>query len=297
MRRSVGTDRVLTFERCLKHRQGDVEPLARVENFGGLILVLGLVEPDLSFDQALEQGHGGLGVLVHPVRAHGEVFLRVRLPNLGGGGGQVTDVVLDDARRPGITGGEGLHRAVLHALQGFRCRHLQQFHRLVGVHPSGGEPVADPDLLVGLGEGVGGLEFAALLLAELVEEARRRGFQVDGEVAILDAVRGRDAIALAHQHRQDHHRHLLAIGDRALADHLGHRQLPLAAIDATTGGAQHQVVAGGAPAGLLAEVHLQAMLGEEAFLHPDHQGGGFEDRDVAEADGLHLQVGVGHHHR
>jgi hypothetical protein len=35
------------------------------------------------------------------------------------------------------------------------------------------------------------------------------------------------------------------------ADHLGHRQLPLAAIDATTGGAEHQVVPGGGPACLL----------------------------------------------
>ena len=217
----------------------------------------------------------------------------MRFPDLGGGGGQVADVVLGDTHRPGITGGEGLHRAVLHALQGFRCRHLEQFYRLVGVDATGGQPVANPDLLVGLGEGVGSLEFAALLLAELVEEARRRGFQVDGQVAILDGVGGGDAIALAHQHRQDHHRHLLAIGDGAFADHLGHRQLPLATIDATAGGAQHQVVAGGTPARLLAEIHLQAVLGEEAFLDADHQGCGFKDRDVAEADGLHLQVGIG----
>ena len=67
----------------------------------------------------------------------------------------------------------------------------------------------------------------------------------------------------------------------------------MAAIDATAGGAQHQVVAGGTPAGLFAEIHLQAMPGEEAFLHADHQGCGFQVRDIPEADGLHLQVGIG----
>jgi hypothetical protein len=77
------------------------------------------------------------------------------------------------------------------------------------------------------------------------------------------------------------------------ADHLGHRQLPLAAIDASAGRAEHHVVACRPPVGLLGELHIKAMFGKEAFLHPDHQGGGFEDGQEAEADGLGVKSGAG----
>ena len=74
---------------------------------------------------------------------------------------------------------------------------------------------------------------------------------------------------------------------------MGHRQLPLATIDAAAGGAEHHVVTGCRPAGLLGQFHLEAMLGEEALLDAHHQRGRFEYGDVAQLDCGGFQLGGG----
>jgi hypothetical protein len=70
------------------------------------------------------------------------------------------------------------------------------------------------------------------------------------------------------------------------------RDKAMAAIDATPAGTQHHVVAGGTPVRLLGEIHLKPMAGEEALLHPNHQGGCLENGQEAEADGADLEVGI-----
>jgi hypothetical protein len=144
--------------------------------FFGLAVFVGIhllgLKLFLGFDQALEQGDGCLGVLVDPVGTDGQVFLRMHLPDLGRGGGQIAHVGLADPGRPGIPGGEGFHRAVLHALQRFWSGHGEQLHVPVWVHATGCEPVTDPEVLVGFWEGVAGTKLPTLFLAELLEEAR-----------------------------------------------------------------------------------------------------------------------------
>ena len=66
--------------------------------------------------------------------------------------------------------------------------------------------------------------------------------------------------------------------------------MPLTTINATAARAEYHVVASGTPAGLLGELHIQAVLGEEAFLHTDHQRRGLQNRHESEVDALCFQL-------
>ena len=75
-------------------------------------------------------------------------------------------------------------------------------------------------------------------------------------------------------------------------DQVGHGRQDVRAVDAVALGAEHQVVARGAPGGLLQHLDVgHAVLGEEAFLLGDHQRRGIGQRDVAELGGLGLGTG------
>ena len=65
------------------------------------------------------------------------------------------------------------------------------------------------------------------------------------------------------------------------------------AVDAVAFGAEHEVVARGAPGGLLLHVDIgHAVLGEEALVLGDEQRTGVAERDEAELGALHFRARV-----
>ena len=89
-------------------------------------------------------------------------------------------------------------------------------------------------------------------------------------------------------HRRGH----VVLRDLAGRDQVGHRRQDVRAVDAVALGAQHDVVARGAPGGLLGDLDIgHAVLGEEALLLGDDQRRGIHQRDVAEDRLLDLGPG------
>ena len=229
-----------------------------------------------------------MGFLLDPGGAHGERLLRVVLPQLAGGQRGITEALLHELRVPRLADAEAIHRADLHVRHHLGRRHDDGLDVLVGVDPAGGEPVADPEVVGAAGEGHGRLHRLAggFLLVD-------RGLEhlgIEGDLGVQILLGHRDALAVSVEPGQDLHRHGdVVLRHAAGADEVGHRRQDVRAVDAVALGAEHEVVAGGAPARLFQHLHVgHAVLGEEALFLGDEERAGIGERDEAELGALHL---------
>ena len=268
---------------------GHVDPLALGHDRRHLVAVLGLVAPLLGFHHRHQQGLGGVRVLVDPGRAHGEGLLRVVLPELAGGDGGVADALVDELLVPRLADAEAVHRADLHVRHHLGRGHDDGLDVLVGVDAAGGEPVADPEVVSAAREGHRRLHRLARRLLGLQHGFERLGVEPD---LVVDVLLGdRDALTVQVEPGHDVHRHgHVVLRHPARRDQVGHRAEDVGAVDAVALGAEHEVVAGGAPACLLQHLRLgQAVLGEDALLLGHEERRRVGQRDEAELGPLHLR--------
>ena len=264
----------------------------RLRHDGGqLFVIFGLVAPLLRFHHRHQQRLGGVRVLVDPGRAHAERLLGMLVPQLTGGDGGVADALVDELQVPRLADAEAVHGADLHVRHHLGRRHRDGLDVLVGIDAAGGEPVADPKVVGAARERVRRLHGLArrLLLVERLLE--RLGVEPDPQIGVF--LGDRDALAVEIEPRQDvHRRRHVVLRHLPRADQVGHRREDMGAIDAVALGAEHEVVAGRAPGGLL--LHLDAghaVLGEEALVLGDEQRAGIGERDEAEIGLGHLRAG------
>ena len=114
------------------------------EDLGQFIGVGRVVGPLLGLLHGHQQAQGGVGVLLHPVGAHGEGLLRVILPELTGDQGGITQLLIHQALVPGLAHAEDIHGARLHVGHHLRRRDHHQVSLFVGVDAIGRQPVAHP---------------------------------------------------------------------------------------------------------------------------------------------------------
>ena len=190
---------------------------------------------------------------------------------------------------PWLAHAEAIHGADLHVGDHLRRRHHDGLDVLVGIDAAGGEPVADPEIVGAAGEGHRGLDRFARGLLLVQRRFERRGVDADLEVGVF--LGDRDALAVEVEPRQDvHRRRLVVLRHLAGRDQIRHRGQDMRAVDAVAFRAEHEVVARGAPRGLLLHFDIgHAVFGEEALLLGGEQRRGIRQRDEAELGTLHFR--------
>lgn len=117
---------------------------------------------------------------------------------------------------------------------------------------------------------LGGLA-TGLLLGEGIFQHRG----VDADLQIGIGCTDRDRLRVEIEAGEDRHRQwLVVLRHLASRDEIGHRSQDMGAVDTGAGRAEHQIVAGRAPGGLLHHLDLgHAVLVEQTLLFGDDQRG------------------------
>ena len=212
------------------------------------------------------------------------------VPEFAGGDRGVADVLMDQLQVPRFADAEAVHGADLHVGDHLRRRHHDGFDVLVGIDAAGGEPVADPQIMGAARERHRGLDRFAGGLLLVQRDLERRGVDADLEVGVF--LGDRDALAVQIEPRQDvHRRRLVVLRHLAGRNQIRHRGQDMRAVDAVAFRAEHEVVARGAPRGLLLHLDIgHAVFGEDALLLGDEQRRRIGQRDEAELCRLHFRA-------
>jgi hypothetical protein len=157
----------------------------------------------------------------------------VKGPNLLGKGRHKPDPIGHNPVGPGIPGAKSIHGAIAHPLHRFGRGHRQEVNVLIRIYSPGGKPVTDPKILIDVGEGMSGLEFASVAGAEIFEifDVIRGSRDIQPQaLASMHSGNG-NPVALGDQLTQNCHAHRPIVGDGANVDQVRHRHLPLATVD------------------------------------------------------------------
>jgi hypothetical protein len=200
-----------------------------------------------------------------------------------------TAVVADPLRNqlvvPGLADAECLHRVRLHVGDHLGRRDGDEIDILVGIDAGGRQPVADPHVMGAAREGHRHVDLVAARLALGDDGFHLGGVEIGlgGEISLFD----RDRLAVDVQARKDVHRHLAGDAER---QQIGHWREDMRAVDAATARAEHEIVAGRAPARLLGDGDIgHAIFGEQPHFLRHDQRRGIGEGDEAELRALDLR--------
>jgi hypothetical protein len=211
-------------------------------------------------------------------------------PHLTSRHGGVAKLLRHELVVPRFAHAEGVHRVGLHVCHHLRGGHRDQVDILVRIDAARRQPVADPHVVRAAREGHGHGDLLAGAFALLDHAFHLAGVEIGlgGEIFLGN----RDRLTVDVEAGENAHRRLLGV--YAQRHEIGHGREDMSTIDAATVAAEHQIVAGRRPAGLLGDDDIgHAVLGKKAKFLGDDERGGVGERDEPKLGALDLWASTG----